>query len=102
MIPYCKARGIGIIPWWPLQGGDLARPVSTKTPRKAWSEGTLFERPPSDADITIINRVEEVAKKKGWDMSQVALAWVASKIDSPIVGCSSIGRLHSAIISTLR
>ena len=97
MIPYCKSHGIGLIPWSPLHGGDLARPVKAElTERKESSKGTPFEKQFSKADETIIDRVEELAKKKGWQMSEVALAWIDAKIDSPIVGCNSVSFWHVA------
>jgi aryl-alcohol dehydrogenase-like predicted oxidoreductase len=33
MLAYCKFNGIGVIPWSPIAGGDLARPVGTETLR---------------------------------------------------------------------
>ena len=87
MHAYCKAKGIGIIPWGPLFGGALARLASGTTTRSP------DEKPFTDADKAIISRVEEVAKKKGWKMNEVALSWVASKVTSPIVGCSTV-RIH--------
>lgn len=50
----------------------------------------------TEADITTIKRVEELAKKKGWKMSQVALAWIVQQGTIPIVGFSSLGRLDEA------
>jgi aryl-alcohol dehydrogenase-like predicted oxidoreductase len=38
----------------------------------------------------VIKRVEEIAKKKGWKLSQVALSWIGTKVSSPIVGISSV------------
>lgn len=90
MIPYCNAHGIGLIPWGPLQGGDLARSLDTTTTRKEAMKGSAFEKKHSEADKIIITRVEEIAKKKGWTMSQVALAWIDKKVSSPIVGISSV------------
>ena len=90
MIPYCNAHGIGLIPWGPLQGGDLAKSIDQDSTRKDSAKGTPFEKKYSDADKAIISRVEELAKKKGWKMSEVALAWIATKVSSPIVGCSSV------------
>ena len=98
MIPYCKAHGIGLIPWGPLQGGDLAKPIDQTSTRKDAAKGTWREKKYSEADKTIIARVEEIANKKGWKMSEVALAWVDTKVSSPIVGCSSV-RNPSAIWS---
>ena len=90
MIPYCKAHGIGLIPWGPLQGGDLARPADQSTTRKDTAKGTVFEKKHTEADLAIISRVQEIASKRDWKMSEVALAWVYSKVSSPIVGCSSV------------
>ena len=41
--------------------------------------------------------MEELAKKKGWTMSQVALAWTNKRISSPIIGFSSVGRMDEAL-----
>ncbi|KAG2058406.1 Aldo/keto reductase [Suillus hirtellus] len=98
MLAYCKYNGIGVIPYAPLYSGLLARPVGTESMRQNSTKGTILERKVTSADATIINRVEELSKKKNIKMSQIALAWVASKVSSPIVGISSIQRLQESII----
>ncbi|KAG0697430.1 NADP-dependent oxidoreductase domain-containing protein [Suillus ampliporus] len=98
MLAYCKYNGIGVIPWAPLASGILARPAGTETTRLNSTKGTAFEKKLTDGDTTIINRVEELSKKKNCKMSQIALAWVASKVSSPIVGISSLQRLEESII----
>lgn len=85
MNPYCNAHGIGLIPWSPQHGGDLTHPIDAQTARRATSNNVF-----SEADKTIIAHVEEVAQKRGWTMSQVALAWIDKKVSSPIVGISSV------------
>ena len=90
MIPYCNAHGIGLIPWGPLHAGDLARPLGSSTTRSESAKGSPFERIHSEADKVVLTRVEEVAKKKGWTMGQVSLAWIGEKVSSPIVGVSSV------------
>ena len=90
MIPYCKAHGIGHIPWSPLHQGDLAKPFTEHSTRREETKGTFFEVPLTDADKRIIDRVEELAKKKGWTMAEVALAWIRMKVTSPIVGVNSV------------
>jgi aryl-alcohol dehydrogenase-like predicted oxidoreductase len=102
MLAYCKYNGIGVIPWAPLASGVLARPVGTEMTRVNSAKGTVLERKVSSADETIINRVEELSKKKNCKMSQIALAWVASKVSSPIVGISSIQRLQESIIEDIK
>lgn len=41
--------------------------------------------------------MEELAQKKDWKMSQVALTWINKRISSPIIGFSSIDRMDEAI-----
>ena len=89
MNAYCNFAGIGLIPWGPVAGGHLCRPIgSTSSARLDANK----ERPQkfSDSDKAIISRVEEVAKQNNWSMAQVALAWINDKVASPIVGFSSV------------
>ena len=90
MIPYCKDHGIGLIPWSPLHRGDLAKPVTEHSTRREETKGSFFEVPLTEADKTIIDRVEEIANKRGWKMAEVALSWIKGKVTSPIVGVNSV------------
>lgn len=40
--------------------------------------------------------MQELAEKKGWTMSHVALAWINKRITSPIIGFSSVERMDEA------
>ena len=103
----CNETGLGRNPWAPLARGNLARPISSlrSTARSAADNSSPFnpamQYPPpiTEADLTIIGRVEEIAKKRGWTMSQVALAWINTKVTSPIVGFSSVERIDEALAS---
>ncbi|TRM57071.1 NADP-dependent oxidoreductase domain-containing protein [Schizophyllum amplum] len=95
MLAYCKYHGIGVIPWSPLGGGQLARPSNLETAR---SKTFAAITPKYDADQEINKRVEEIATKRGWKMSQVALAWVQRNVASPIVGLNSINRVDESIV----
>jgi aryl-alcohol dehydrogenase-like predicted oxidoreductase len=97
MNAYCNFNGIGLIPWGPVAAGKLCRPVDANTTSRA--ESSKAAESLSAADKTIIGRVEELAKKKGWTMTQVALAWINAKVSSPIVGMSSVQRVEENIIT---
>ncbi|TDL19656.1 Aldo keto reductase [Rickenella mellea] len=103
MNAYCNYHGIGLIPYGPLHSGDLARPLGTTTVRSehanAALKGTPYEKKLSETDEQIITRTIELSKKRGWAISQVALAWVCMKVTSPIVGVDSVERLDQAIIT---
>ena len=97
MNKYCHETGVGLIPWAPLYRGHLARPLSSAaTPRSESSKNSAMFRDMVGADPEIIKRVEELASKHGWKMSQVALAWIVQKDTIPIVGFSNLGRLEEA------
>ncbi|KAG6915928.1 hypothetical protein DXG01_009258 [Tephrocybe rancida] len=97
MNAYCNYHGIGLIPWAPLSAGTLARPLGVSTVRVETTKGSPFERGITAADREIVTRVEELAGKKGVKMGQIALAWVASKTSSPIIGVNSVQRLLEGI-----
>ncbi|KAK9365038.1 NADP-dependent oxidoreductase domain-containing protein [Lipomyces kononenkoae] len=95
MIPYCNLTGVGLIPWGPLAAGNLARSLNMTSLRK---EGmSTNDQIADDASVKIIERVEKLAKDKGWLMSDIALAWILEKVISPIVGVNSIERLEQII-----
>ncbi|KAK0510009.1 hypothetical protein JMJ35_007403 [Cladonia borealis] len=94
MVKFCLETGVGIIPWGPLAQGNLARPLSVSgTTTRSTGTPHLTE-----ADRKIIGRVEELAKKKGWAMSHVAMSWLLDKgVSSPIIGLSSVERIEEAL-----
>lgn len=96
---YCRKTGVGLIPWSPLAGGILARPLSQlmATTRAEFDNDKLQKHRDRTADSEIINRVEEVAKNRGWTMAQVAFAWCKEEVTAPIVGVSSLERLQDYI-----
>lgn len=89
---FCRETGVGLIPWGPLYAGVLARP-----PKATGSTERSKDKQLTDADEKIVLRVQELADKKGWKMTHVALAWIDTKITSPIVGFSSAERMDEAI-----
>ncbi|KAI9694305.1 MAG: hypothetical protein M1820_009029 [Bogoriella megaspora] len=100
MNAYCNFTGVGLIPWAPLARGHLARPPSEfgSTSRSAMEQKrVVFPTGHTDIDQQVIARVEELATKKGWKMSQVALAWINQRVTSPIIGFSSVERIDEAV-----
>jgi aryl-alcohol dehydrogenase-like predicted oxidoreductase len=98
MNPYCHSTGVGLIPWAPLYRGLLARPLgSNATSREQSMQGNPMFKGIDESDAEIIKRVQELAEKKGWKMSQVALAWIVQKGTVPIVGFSNLERLDEAV-----
>lgn len=103
MIPYCIDSGVGLIPWSPLARGALSRPWSSRSTTREASDRALnhlIRSRESESDKTIIDRVEEIAKKKGISMAQVATAWSLGKQGvNPILGLNSKERIDEAVAS---
>lgn len=100
MNKFCYETGVGLIPWAPLCRGHLARPP-TEFGKTIRSEGEqkrgAVTTGHSEGDKEIVRRVQELAEKKGWKMSQVALAWINKRVSSPIIGFSSVERMDEAL-----
>ncbi len=102
MLPLCADQGIAVIPWSPLARGFLA---GNRT-REGWGE-TLRAKTDDygqrlyyqDSDFDVVERVREVAQRKGVQPIQVALAWLLSKpvVTAPIVGVSKPGQLQALL-----
>jgi aryl-alcohol dehydrogenase-like predicted oxidoreductase len=102
MLKLCAAEGIAVIPWSPLARGRLARPWSdepaTDRDRTDQVSKVLYQHT-RDADRRVVDRVNELATKRGVPPARVALAWVLHQpvITAPIVGASKPGHLEEAI-----
>jgi 1-deoxyxylulose-5-phosphate synthase len=97
MLPLCADQGIGVIPWSPLARGRLTRPWDTTTARTETDEfGKSLYR---DEDRQIVERVTDLAAKRGLTPAQVALAWLLRNpaVTSPIVGVTKPDQLSQAL-----
>lgn len=97
MIPYCKESGVGLIPWAPLAGGLLARPLgSAPTTRSSGSphNNILLQHEPTRE---ILTRVAKIAEERSVGLVTVALAWAIAKGTNPIVGISSPERIPDIV-----
>src|ERR1043166_5035980 len=102
MMPLCVAEGVGVIPWSPLARGRVARPWNETTNRMENDEfGKTLYTPAVDLDRSIVERVEEIAAKRGVPQAQIALAWMVQKpfITAPIVGATKPHHLDDAVAS---
>ncbi|MGH6951471.1 MAG: aldo/keto reductase [Vitreimonas sp.] len=100
MLPLCRDRGIGVIPWSPLARGRLARPPETRTERSESDRfGSYLYKKTAEADRLVIERVGGVAGERGVSRAQVALAWHLAKpgVTAPIVGATKAEQLEDAV-----
>ncbi len=102
MIPLCLDQGIGVLPWSPLARGFLAGTrrkhdygdtVRAKT--DDYAKGLYYQ----SSDFAAVERLKEVAGRRGLPMARVALAWLLSKpaVTAPIVGATKMEHLEEAV-----
>jgi 1-deoxyxylulose-5-phosphate synthase len=102
MIPLCREKNVGIIPWSPLARGFLAgnRPRSAEAETVRGKTDASAQRLYSqESDYQVLDRVIDLAKKRGVRNAQIALAWMLHKpgITSPIIGATKPHHLEEAV-----
>ncbi|KAL2050028.1 hypothetical protein ABVK25_009755 [Lepraria finkii] len=101
MLPYCRASGVGCIPWSPVARGVLARPWGDRSTKREETDQilkSLLRTKATETDKTIVDRLEEVAKNRWVGMALVAIAWsIKQKGVNPIVGLGSKERIDQAV-----
>jgi aryl-alcohol dehydrogenase-like predicted oxidoreductase len=96
MIPFCKATNVGVIPWSPLARGLLTRPPGTRESVRSQND-KLADKWNGTANLDIVARVEELARKKGVSMAVLSTAWVIQKGCVPILGLNTEERIEEML-----
>ena len=101
MNPLCEAEGVGLIPWSPLARGVLAGSRKAKTTRAQTDDFArkLYGKETAEADQRVVDRLEEISRKRGILPAQIALAWLLHQpaLVAPIVGASKPQHLDDAV-----
>ena len=102
VIPLCRDQGIGIVPWSPLARGFLAgnrSPQGYGETIRAKTDNYAHNLYYQQSDFAVVDRVSEIAQKRGVPNAQVALAWVLQQpgITAPIIGASKMQHLDDAM-----
>jgi aryl-alcohol dehydrogenase-like predicted oxidoreductase len=100
MLPLCKAEGIAVIPWSPLARGRLTRDWDETSARSETDEfGKTLYAGTEDADKKVVSAVAKIAEQRNLPRAQIALAWILTKVTSPIVGATKASHLDDAVAS---
>ena len=102
MMPLCREEGIAVTPWSPLargflagnrRTGDFGDTVRAKTDE--YGQKMYFQ----PSDFKVVDRLTEIANKRGVSNARVALAWVLQQpgMTSPIIGASKLEQLDDLV-----
>lgn len=97
MVPYCKEEQIALTPYSALASGRLARRPGETSKRLSLDNFAKSKYDATEAqDNVIIERVAELAEKKGVSMTEVSLAWLLTKVTAPVVGATKPHHMEGA------
>ena len=97
MVPFCQEDNIALTPYSALAGGRLSKHRGETS--KRLSEDSYAQLKYGDTaaqDQVIIDRVSEIAEKRGVTMTEVSLAWLLTKVTSPVVGATRFHHVEGA------
>ncbi|MBN9392403.1 MAG: aldo/keto reductase [Chloroflexi bacterium] len=101
MMPLCREEKIGVIPYSPLAAGRLTRDWSAESSKRAETDQIAKAKYDSTAetDRQIVERVAELAGKRGVLRTHIALAWLLQRkpVTAPIIGATKISHLEDAV-----
>lgn len=97
MIPFCKQKNIALTPYSALAGGRLSRLPSVESNRLRLDNyaKSKYDKT-AEKDARIIKRVHELALAHGCTMTEIALSWLLSRADSPVVGATKVSHIEGA------
>lgn len=98
MAMLCNGDNIAMTPYSALASGRLARlPGETSKRAEEDSYAKFKYDATKEQDEIIIRRVAELAEKHGVSMTEVSLAWLLTKVTSPVVGATKLHHIEGAV-----
>ena len=97
MAKLCCEDQIAMTPYSALAGGRLAKyPGETSKRMQEDSYARLKYDAAAEQDGAIIRRVALLAEKRGVSMTEISLAWLMTKVTSPIAGSTKLHHVEGA------
>lgn len=100
MVKLCKEDNIALTPYSALAGGRLSKHRGESSKRLREDSYARFKYGETESvDSIIIGRVADIAEKRGVSMTEVSLAWLLTKVTSPVVGATKANHIDGAVNS---
>ncbi len=97
MAKLCAEDDIAMTPYSALAGGRLAKhPGETSKRMQEDSYAKMKYGATAGQDGVIIDRVAKLAGQKGVSMTEISLAWLLTKVTSPVVGATKLHHIEGA------
>lgn len=97
MAKLCAEDNIAMTPYSALAGGRLSKhPGETSKRLEEDSYAKFKYDATAKQDAVIIDRVAELAEKRGVSMTEISLAWLLTKVTAPVVGATKMHHIEGA------
>ena len=97
MAKLCAEDNIAMTPYSSLAGGRLSKhPGETSKRLKEDSYARFKYDATAKQDQLIIDRIAELAEKRDVSMTEIALAWLLTKVTAPVVGATRLHHIEGA------
>jgi aryl-alcohol dehydrogenase-like predicted oxidoreductase len=107
ILPFCRAAGLGVIPWGPLGAGFLSGkyrrgerpPEGSRIADARESLEEAYDRRAVERNFLVVDAAGEIAEARGATIAQVAIAWLLGTegITAPIVGPRTMDQLEDLL-----
>ena len=98
MAKLCAEDNIAMTPYSALAGGRLSKHPGETSKRLEEDTYAKFKYDATaDQDQVIINRVAELAERRGVTMTEISLAWLLTKVTAPVVGATKLHHIDGAV-----
>ena len=106
-LPFCRAAGIGVLPWGPLGAGFLTGRYRRDEPPAQGSRMDTarddYEEAPArravERNFRVVEAAEEIAARRGVTVAQVAIAWLlgVDGVAAPLLGARTMEHLEDLL-----
>ena len=98
MAKLCAEDNIAMTPYSSLAGGRLSKHPGETSKRLEEDSSAKFKYDATaQKDQVIIDRVAEIADRRGISMTEVSLAWLLTKVPAPVVGATKVRHIEGAV-----
>ncbi|MBQ7705268.1 MAG: aldo/keto reductase [Selenomonadaceae bacterium] len=101
MAAFCAEENIAMTPYSALASGRLSKKpgeTSKRLQEDSYAKGKYDAT--AETDSKIIERVLELSEKYGVSMTEISLAWLLTKVESPVVGATKFHHIDGAAKAT--
>jgi aryl-alcohol dehydrogenase-like predicted oxidoreductase len=104
LLPYCRAFGIGILPYYPLAGGFLTgkyRRGEEPPPETRAARSRYVQEYMTDGNYARVERLSRWAQQRGHTMAELAIAWLLAEpmVSSVIAGATRLAQVESNVLA---